>query len=90
MRCSICSDSEEGGVSFSSASSTGPDQRERCAQLVADVAEEGGFGSIEVGQFFGATFLCFECFGVGDAGGDLSGGKVEKAGIAGVEAGDRG
>jgi len=46
---------------------------------VADVAEEGGLGAIEVGEFFGAAPLRFVGFCVGDAGGYLSSGQLEES-----------
>ena len=70
------------------------DECERSAQFVAHVAEECGLGAIKIGQFFGASFFRFIGFGVRDAGGNLAGSQIEKAGIArvklavGVQCGD--
>ncbi len=65
------------------------DQGERRAQLVADVAEEGGLRLIQLGQRFGAPAFALEGLRVGDAGGDLTRGEVQKSGIARSRIGDR-
>ena len=46
-------------------------QRERRAELVADVAEERGLRAIELRQRLGARLRLFERLGAGDGGADL-------------------
>ena len=53
-------------------------QRQRRAELVADVGEEGGLGPVEFGQRLGPLPLLLVGPGVGDGGGDLAGQQVEE------------
>ncbi len=55
------------------------DQRQRGAELVAHVAEEGGLGPVEFGQRLGPLPFFFVSPGVGDGGGDLTGQQVHEA-----------
>ena len=53
-------------------------QRERRAELVADVAEEGGLRAIELGERLGAPALFLVGLRVGDARADLARDEVEE------------
>ena len=54
-------------------------------KLMAHVAEEGGFGAVELGQGLGAAALVLVCFGFGDGGGDLGAGELEKSAVGVVQ-----
>ena len=54
-------------------------QRQRRAELVADVGEERGLGAVDLGQRLGAPALLLVGLGVGDRRGDLAGDEVEEA-----------
>ena len=60
-------------------------QRQRRAELVADVGEERGLGAVDLGQRFGALALLLVGARVGDAGRDLSRQQAEEAAIVVVE-----
>ena len=60
-------------------------QRERRAELVADVAEEGGLGPVELGERLGAPALLLVGARVGDGGGDVAGDQIEEAPVVVVE-----
>ena len=53
-------------------------QREWCAELVADVAEERGLRAVEFGQGLGAPALVLVGLGVGDRRRDLTCHEIEK------------
>ena len=64
----------------------GPEhQRERRSELMTDVREEYGLGSVDLRQRLGALFFCLELSRVGDARGDLRGCEVQKVQIGLVE-----
>ena len=60
-------------------------QRQRGAELVADVGEEVGLGLVELGQRLGAPPLELVGPGVGDARGQLSRDQVAEVAVAGVQ-----
>ncbi len=60
-------------------------QRERRAQLVADVGEERGLGLVELQQAFVAQALLFVGARVREARGDLAGDELDEAAVALVE-----
>ena len=71
-------------------------QRQRGAELVADVAEEGGLGPVQLGQRLGAPALLLVGAGVGDGGGDVvrrPGSRKSRYAVvqrpAGADAGDQ-
>ena len=56
-------------------------QRERRAELVAHVGEEGGLGAIDLGERLGALALFLVGARVGDRSGELTGQKLVEAAI---------
>jgi hypothetical protein len=70
-------------------------QRERRAELVADVGEEQRLGAVDLGQRLGAAALLLVGLGAGDRGGDLAGYQLEERGVGAlveakrVQAGDQ-
>ena len=82
-----CDDAPEGAVgSVASASSSGPEhQRQRRAELVADVREERRLRPVDLGQRLGAPPLLLVGLGVGDGRRDLARGEAEEAAVALVE-----
>ena len=60
-------------------------QRERGAEFVADIGEEGGLRAIDLGQRLGALALRLVGARAGEAGGDLRGDQIDEAGIRFVE-----
>ena len=75
-----------GRPASASTSSSGPSmQRQRRAELVADVAEEGRLGAVELGQRLGARALLLVGLGVGQGRGDLPGDEVEEGAVLVVE-----
>ena len=60
-------------------------QRQRGAELVADVHEEVGLGLVELGELLGATLLELVGPRVGEARGDLSGDQLAEVAVAVVE-----
>ena len=90
LRWTTSSRSRRGGGSSPSGAGQGvldraEHQRQRGAELVADVGEEGGLGPVEFGQRLGPLPLLLVGPGVGDGGGDLAGQQVEEAPVAVVE-----
>ena len=60
-------------------------QRQRRAELVADVGEERGLGAVQLGQRLGPPPLLLVGAGVGDGGGDVAGQQVEEPPVVVVE-----
>ncbi len=60
-------------------------QRQRRAELVADVREEGGLGAIDFRQRRGAPAFFFVGARIGDGGGDLRADQLEETGVQLVE-----
>ena len=82
LRCSISSDSAGRRNLVGQRIFNRPqDQRERCAQLVAHVAEKRRLRAIEIGQHLGRAYFRLVGFGVGDACGYLTGNQVKESGI---------
>ena len=54
-------------------------QRQRRAELVADVAEEGRLGAIDLRERLGAAALLLVGVGVGQTGGDLADEQLDEA-----------
>ncbi|MFE7962601.1 hypothetical protein ACFU0X_06060 [Streptomyces cellulosae] len=52
---------------------------------MADVGEEGGLGTVQLGQFLGAPLLGLVAAGAADAGGDVPGGQLDEPPVALVE-----
>ncbi len=64
-------------------------QRQRRTKLVADVAEEGRLGAIDLGERLGAATLLFVSVDVGQTGGDLPDEQFDKAARTVVERPER-
>ena len=78
-RRELCS-GRSGSVGSASAVLERPEhQRERRAELVADVAEERGLRAVELGERLGALSLLLVGAGVGHGGRDVAGDQVEEA-----------
>jgi hypothetical protein len=60
-------------------------QREGGAELVADVAEEGRLGAVQLGQRLGTPALLLIGAGIADGGADLAGDQRAEAAIGIVE-----
>ena len=65
------------------------DQRQRRAELVADVAEERGLRAVELGELLGALALLLVGAGVGHGGRDVAGDELEEAPVVVVEGAPR-
>jgi hypothetical protein len=63
----------------------GEDQRERGAELVADVGEERRLRAVEFGEFLGATLLCPITSGAADLGRQVRGHQVDETPVGVVQ-----
>ena len=61
------------------------DERERGAELVADVGEERGLGAVELGELLGTALLGLEVVRSRDARGDVARDQVDEPAVAVVE-----
>ncbi len=61
------------------------DQRDRGAELVADVGEERRLGAVELGEFLGPALLRAIAAGAGDAGGEVARDQADEAAVLLVE-----
>ncbi len=60
-------------------------ERQRGAELVADVAEERGLGAVQLGQGLGAASLLLVCARAGDGRRDARGGEVEEVAVVATQ-----
>jgi hypothetical protein len=60
-------------------------QRERRAELVADIAEKCSLGAVNLGESLGSSLFFLIGTSRGDAGRDLSSDEIEKSRVADVE-----
>ncbi|MDH6472737.1 hypothetical protein M2303_006318 [Micromonospora sp. H404/HB375] len=61
------------------------DQRERGAELVTDVGEEGGLGAVQLGELLGPPLLRLVAAGARDSGRQVPGGQLHEAAVAVVQ-----
>jgi hypothetical protein len=64
-------------------------QRQRRAELMADVREEGGLGTVQLGEGLRSLVLLIIGLGVGDAGRDLALDQVDEPAVVVVEGPER-
>ena len=89
LRCATSSCERSGRGKFarrsSASSQRSQHQRQRRAELVADVREEGGLGAVDFRQRRGAPALLFVGARIGHRGGDLRADQLEETGVQLVE-----